>query len=62
MALAGLIIEEGDVMEQNMGASFPKQFAFAKSLSGKYLFACENLAKVAGFIVDPKVKTKTAIV
>ena len=29
--------------------TFPQQFAFAKDLSGKYLFASENMAEATGF-------------
>lgn len=32
-----------------MHNTFPRQFAYAKSLSGQYLFVCENIAEVAGF-------------
>lgn len=36
-------------MEYVMNNGFPRQFAFAKSLSGQYLFVCENMAEVAGY-------------
>ena len=35
-------------MECNNNSKFPEQWAFAKCLSGKYLFVSENLARLAG--------------